>query len=174
MWSVVMLSSVLSTTLPVIGRLASALPSGNGLMFGPRTTSTSAGFSGAACTIMIVVDGESARASGCRGISPRRARIGQHDLSERTPPRPPGRRDRSVASCVPERPSKLRLKVRRETPADSGRLTHADAGTAGALENTRARGNDVGKRAVLREHVEHLLGAGADGQGNVRVRRSCP
>ena len=49
------------------------------------------------------------------------------------------------------------------------RLTHADAGAARTLENTRTGGNNVGKRTVLREHIEYLLGARADGQGNVRV-----
>ena len=45
------------------------------------------------------------------------------------------------------------------------RLSHADAGTAGALKHSRARRDDVGQRAVLGEHVQHLLRAGCDGEG---------
>ena len=43
-------------------------------------------------------------------------------------------------------------------------LTHADAGTARALKDPRARVDQIGQRAVLREHIEHLLGAGSDRQ----------
>ena len=44
------------------------------------------------------------------------------------------------------------------------RLTHADAGAACALEDSCAGVDQIGQRAVLRQHVEHLLGAGSNRQ----------
>ena len=43
------------------------------------------------------------------------------------------------------------------------------AGTACALQDTSACRDDICQSAVLRQHVEYLLGAGADGQRNLRA-----
>ena len=60
----------------------------------------------------------------------------------------------SVRPAVPERPSKFRLKVRRETPCRVGRLSHTDTGAAGCIPRIRAPAvDDVGQGAVLRQHI---------------------
>lgn len=55
-----------------------------------------------------------------------------------------------------------------------GRLPHPDAGPAGAFEHARARGDDVGQRAVGGEHLEHLLRPRRDGEPTRSARRFFP
>ena len=42
-------------------------------------------------------------------------------------------------------------------------------GPQAAFENAGARGDHISQSAVLREHIEHLLGAGSDGKADIRV-----
>ena len=60
-------------------------------------------------------------------------------------------------SAVPLRPSKFRLKVRRDTPS------HTDARAAGTFQHSCACSDNVSQGAVECEHIIDLLGAAADG-----------
>ena len=70
------------------------------------------------------------------------------------------------------------LKVAVEGPqahaAGVGRKAHADAGAAGAFQQPCAGGQNVGQRAAVCQHGQHLPGAGGHGQADRRVRRFCP
>ena len=135
-------------------------------MFGPRTTSTSAGFS-AGFTIMLSLMVKCSGISIC-GISPRvRGSVSTPVSADAAATS--GDTRKICASWVPERPLKIAVEGTQRYAAGLRRLTHADAGTACALQDTSACRDDICQSAVLRQHVEYLLGAGADGQRNLRA-----
>ena len=118
MWSVVMLSPTFSTALPVT--LSGSAPAmGRGLMLGPRTTST--------VSIRGSSMGGRMRLSFMRKLSGRsiltysprvRGSVNTPAMAEAAAVS--GLTRYTCASAVPVRPSKLRLKVRRDTPAELG------------------------------------------------------
>ena len=118
-WSVVMLSPTFRVSLAVMVS-PTGLPWGNSLMLGPRSTSSRAASSGAA--------GASTALSSMRkrsGRSTWRASSPKSRGSVISPVRAAatavsGDTRYTLASAVPLRPSKLRLKVRRLTPPELG------------------------------------------------------
>ena len=115
----------------------------------------------------VVVDGEMLRHFDLRHLA-EGARIGQHTGQCR---RCCNLRRYEEDLCILGAGTALKVAVEGTQRYAAGlrRLTHADAGTAGALQDTRTGRNDVRQSAVLRQHVEYLLGAGADGQRNLRA-----
>ena len=149
---------------------------GKGLMLGPRSDfHLSAPSSGAGGTTMLSLIRK------CSGISiSSRSFAAECVGSVKHAGQGGGRRrlrahqiDLRVARCRCGH-QKLRLNVRRETPFGAGGLAHADAGPAGAFQDSGARRDHVRQRAVFRQHVEHLLGARSDGQADVGMAPSCP
>ena len=62
----------------------------------------------------------------------------------------------------------MRLKVRREIPLELGDCPIPMQGPQ-ADSRMRAPRRSYQQRAVLREHIEHLLGAGRDGKAHIWV-----
>ena len=95
-----------------------------------------------------------------------RARVGQHTGQRRSGC---DFRGNQVDLCVLGARTALKVAVEgaQGDAGRLGRLAHADAGAAGALQDARAGRDDVGQGAVLGQHVKHLHGARADGQGHI-------
>ena len=115
----------------------------------------------------VVVDGEMLRHFDLRHLA-EGARIGQHTGQCR---RCCNLRRYEEDLCILGAGTALKVAVEGTQRYAAGlrRLTHADAGTACALQDTSACRDDICQSAVLRQHVEYLLGAGADGQRNLRA-----
>jgi hypothetical protein len=115
----------------------------------------------------IVVDEEFRRKRHLRRVA-QRARVGQHTCQ-----RTCGGNLRADEIDARVRRAGTALKVAVEGAQGNafgiGGLPHPDAGAAGRFENAGARGDHISQRAVLREHIEHLLGAGRDGKAHIWV-----
>ena len=115
----------------------------------------------------VVVDGEMLRHFDLRHLA-EGARIGQHTGQCR---RCCNLRRYEEDLCILGAGTALKVAVEGTQRYAAGlrRLAHADAGTAGAFKDTRTGRNDIRQSAILRQHIEYLLGTGADGQRNLRA-----
>ena len=167
MWSVVMLSPTLSSTLASMDS-ARGTVAGKGLMLGPRRISTSSMSSaGTGGTIKLSL---MRKDSGIPifGISPR-VRGSVNTPARADAAAVSGLTRYTWASAVPDRPSKLRLKVRREMPPElgdwpipmQGPQAHSRMRAPAAIRSARA--------PFSAKHAQHLLGSRRDGQADVRM-----
>ena len=119
MWSVVILSPTFKTAAADIVS-SSGVVTGNGLMFGPRKISRSFASSGEAGGSIILSLMTNSSGNSKRGISPKTSAGSVNTPVKADTAAVSGLTKYTPASAVPERPRKLRLKVRSEIPFEFG------------------------------------------------------